>query len=248
MAKTGATSLPVVTTSDLDRAARAARAAGNPYARVRFDRHDRTRKHQESLRRTQWAVLGLVVVVAGLLVALAHASREAKVIPYVVEVDRHGTAVAAGPATRVPEVDRRLIVHHLVLWITRARTVTRDAALQRREILEAYELTGGRAVGLLNDWYRETKPFGRAETETVTVTVEDVESLLAVDSSLDRWRLQWTETHRSPAGGTVRTELWQALLTVEVDPAERLDEVEANPLGVFVTDFDWTRISDSSEP
>ncbi len=233
--------LPVLSDPELEA------AAEDPYAQVRFERHDETAKRQEALRRTQWAVLGLVLILGVLIAALLHASREAKVIPYVVEVDRHGNAVASGPATEMPEVDRRLIVHHLVLWITRARTVTRDSGLQRREILEAYELTGGRAVGLLNDWYRETKPFARAESQTITVTVDDVESLLALDSSLDRWRIQWTETRRSASGAQLGTELWQALVTVEVDPPERLEEVHANPLGVFVTDFDWTRISDSSQ-
>ena len=234
-------SLPVLSASDLKE------SADDPYAQVRFERHDETRRRQEALRRTQWAVLLLVLITAGLIVAFLDASREAKVIPYVVEVDRHGNAVAAGPASQVAQTDRRLIIHHLVLWITRTRTVTRDAHIQRREILEAYELTGGRAVGLLNDWYRERKPFALAQTQTVTVTVDDVESLLAFDASLDRWRIQWTETRRSSSGATVGTELWQALVTVEVDPPERLDEVRANPLGIYVTDFDWTRISDSSE-
>lgn len=232
-------SLPALTASDLDDASKA-----GVYHRVRFERWDHVRRQHTVLRRTQWTVIGLLVVLGGLVAAYVHVSQEARVIPYVVEVDRHGNALTIGPASELNEPDRRIITHHLVLWITRARTVTRDAALQRREIMETYDLTSGRAVGLLNDWYRERKPFALAEKQTITVTVdEDVESVLALDDSLERWRIQWTETIRTRGGSVQATELWQALVTIQVDPPDRLDEVTANPLGIYVTDFDWTRLS-----
>lgn len=214
------------------------------YGPARFDRADRYHAQRVALGRAQLLNLLLAATVLALLGGLLYHASRTHIRPYVVEVDRHGEALAFGPAAEMADPDRRMILHALTLWIVHARTVTIDRTLERREILAAYAYTGGRAVALLNAWFKRHPPFARAERETVSV---DVESLLAADETNRRFRLQWTETVRNPAGALLREELWQALVTLEVHPPAAVEEVLSNPLGIRVTDFDWQRLTTPGE-
>lgn len=97
-------------------------------------------------------------------------------------------------------------------------------------------------MGLLNDWYRRHPPFARLEEETVAVA--EIDSVLSLGEGEERFRVQWTEEIRRPGGEWVGRELWQALVTVAVEPPEAIEEVLVNPLGVRVVDFDWQRLKE----
>ena len=213
---------------------------GSPYREVRFERSNLQAERARALRRAQVLSIALVALAALLGGGLLHHANRSKLVPYVVEVDRHGAAAAFGPAEELIEPDRRMIVHVLGLWVRSARTVTLDRVELRRQLERAYAHTGGRAVGLLNDWYRRHPPFVRLEEETVSVA--EIDSVLSMGESEERFRVQWTEEIRTPGGALVRRELWQALVTVAVDPPEAIEEVVVNPLGIRVTDFDWQRL------
>lgn len=182
-----------------------------------------------------------LALTAGLLAQ----SQRTRITPYVVDVDRHGHAVAFRPADRLADPGRALRVHEVSRWVRHVRTVTTDRAVQRHLVLTAYAYTGGRAVTLLNDWYRAEPPFARAERGTVEV---EVTSVLALPEGRDGWQVQWTETRRDRHGTRAATERWQALVTLDLDPPERVEEVLTNPLGLRVVDFDWTRLPDPTDP
>jgi type IV secretion system protein VirB5 len=227
--------LPVLTTREL------AEAGGSPYPQARFDRGDLYASLRRSLRRSLGLNVLLAVLALGLTAGLLHHAGRSKIVPYVVEVDRHGDAVALGPAAEMADPDRRLVVHTLALWVHRTRTATADRALQRKLLEGAYALSAGRALTLLNAWYQDHPPLARTAEETATVS--DIESVLAAGTP-DHWRLQWSEEIRNPAGHLLRREVWQALVEVEIQPPRRLEEVLANPLGIRVVDFDWQRIGE----
>lgn len=211
----------------------------DPYGPERFARSNQIAEQAFALKRAHTLNLLLALLAVGLFAGLIYHSTRTRIRPYVVEVDRRGHAVAAGVAEEMPAPDERMILHAISVWIVRTRTVTTDKALQQREIVRAYAFTRGPAVKRLNDWYRTHPPFARARRQTVSV---ELESILALDDTARRYRVQWTETIRSPSGGVIDTQPWQAVLTVTVDPPERTEEVLTNPLGIAVTTFDWQRL------
>jgi type IV secretion system protein VirB5 len=196
---------------------------------------------------TNYRLLAAALLLVDLVLtgALVWQSAQTRIVPYVVEIDRWGNAVAFGPADELADPDRALLVHEIARWVWSTRTVTRDPEVQRRLVLDAYAYSGGRAVSLLNRWYRDDPPFARAERETVSVRVASVLTLSAAERS---WQVQWREVARDAAGGVRSEERWQAVLSVEVDPPERVEEVVTNPLGIRVVDFDWTRLPDDPSP
>lgn len=215
---------------------------GSPYREARFDRSDLYAETRRALKRSQVLSVALALVAALLGAGLLHHVGRSKLIPYVVEVDRHGATAAFGPAEELGRPERRMILHALGLWVRSVRTVTLDRVELRRQLERAYAYTGGRAVELLNEWYRRNPPFARLEEETVSVA--EVDSVLATGGSESTFRIQWSEEVRNRAGARLRRELWQALVTVEVDPPEAIEEVLVNPLGIRVTDFDWQRLEE----
>ena len=218
-------------------------APSHPYLGVRRLRAHAYLDLAKSLANYRILAALLLAANLALTAGLLAQSRRTRITPYVVHLDRHGEAVAFRPADRLADPGRALRVHELSRWVRNVRTVTLDPAVQRHLVLTGYAYTGGRAVNLLNAWYRAEPPFARAERLTVGV---DVTSVLALPGAAG-WQVQWTETHRDRHGGTVATERWQALLTLDLDPPERVEEVLTNPLGLRVVDFDWTRLPDPTE-
>jgi len=215
---------------------------GSPYREVRYERADCQAERVRALRRAQVLSIALAALAALLAGGLLYHANRSKLVPYVVEVDRHGAAAAFGPAEELARPEKRMIVHVLGLWVRSTRTVTLDRVELRRQLERAYAHTGGRAVGLLNDWYRRHPPFARLEEETVSVA--EIDSVLSLGEGEERFRVQWTEEIRRPGGEWVGRELWQALVTVAVEPPEAIEEVLVNPLGVQVVDFDWQRLKE----
>lgn len=191
------------------------------------------------LRNSRLLLAVVVITNAGLVAALVWFAGRERVIPYVVEVDRSGAAVALGPAVEAPEASRSMVVYALQLFFRSARTVTADEALQRRAILDAYAYAGGDAVSQLNSFYRRRSPFARAQREQVAPRVT---SVLSIDPEETSWRVQWEEPVLSAGGAPVRTERWEAVAAIEVDPPDAPEEVLTNPTGIRVVRFDWTRL------
>lgn len=238
----GLTTLPTRASGEL------ASAGGSAYREHRFLRYDLVGELRRSLRWALGVALVLALLASGLAVGLYVYAQRSKLIPYVVEVDRHGAAVAFGPAEELEAPDRRMLLHAISLWVRSARTITRDRPALRERLERAYAYTGGRAVELLSDWYRRHPPFARAEHETVSVA--EIDSILATGEVRPgqgprSFRVQWTEAIYDPGGHLEETQTWQALVELEVDPPEEIEEVLDNPLGIRVVDFDWQRLETS---
>src|SRR5436853_3984388 len=93
------------------------------------------------LRERQYWILAALASLAinGILILsfIALAST-ARITPYIVEVNRHGTPVAFGPAERIKAVDDRIVMGEISRFIVRLRTVTSDPAILQSLFGEAY--------------------------------------------------------------------------------------------------------------
>jgi len=161
-------------------------------------------------------------------------STQARITPFVVEVDRAGQAVAFGPAERLRKADERLIRYQLGMLVHDLRTVLTDQEAQKEILTRAYAYSRGPSVAFLNDWFSRQNPFDRSVRSRVDVQVQSILPL-----SETTWQVQWVETLRSPGGKASETEHWQAILTVELDPPETTENLLLNPLGLYVTEISW---------
>ena len=188
-------------------------------------------------RNWQLAAAILLALDVFLSVAFFQASRRSSVIPYVVEVDRHGDAVAVGPAAALHLPATLLWRYVLAVFIRNLRTVPSDDELLKIHLDDASAFLRGKAVATVRQSFERTNPFDLAKTETVSVPPE----VSILRRGANHWQIEWTEIHSDRAGQR-HEERWQALVTTLVDPPQRLDLLLGNPLGFFITDLDWTRV------
>lgn len=205
-------------------------------ARGRREWDDRYAGLASGKRNWQLAALGLLVVNGLLTAGLVHLASQSRVAPFVVEVDRLGQAVAFGPAEPLRKTDERLIRYQLNLFIRDVRSVFSDAEVQKTVINRAYGHAKDGALGFLNDYFKRSNPFLREAEGTVTVQVQSVLRLSAAS-----WQVQWRETQIATTGRIASETAWQAVLSVELTPPETTDLLLVNPLGLYVTEINWTQ-------
>jgi len=161
-----------------------------------------------------------------------------RVVPYVVQIDKLGDALAISRADIAAPIDTRLIRAGLARWIEDVRTVYLDVAAERTVVTEAYAMVNrnGAAAQQLNDWFSQHDPFKRAQTEMVGVSVESV-----LPISGNTWRVEWREDRHSRDGMTDPPAHWQATVTVSVNPPTNDATILVNPAGLYVDSFDWAQ-------
>jgi type IV secretion system protein VirB5 len=225
-------------------------------------RNGETENPYLAARRTWNALVGevvsqrntlLIVAILCLLIALAavggilHIGSKSKFIPYLVEVDKLGQAVAAGPLQPTnKEADQRIIHASVAEFICDARTVTPDIALQRKAIFRVYSKLSSAdpATAKMNEWLNDTEessPFKRAEKEMVSIEIKSV-----LQQTPATWQVDWVETTRDRQGviegPPVSYRGLVTVYTVNNTPATTEKQLRNNPMSTYVRDFSWSRL------
>ena len=217
----------------------------NPYLAARRSWNDHVGGVVAS--RQLWQVVALL----SLLIALAsvggmvYIGSQSRFVPYVVEVDKLGQAMAVAPAGRAAPVDARVVHAAVASFISDLRTVTPDVALQRKAVFRAYAMlsSSDAATAKANEWLNGTEdssPFKRAARETVSTEIVSV-----IPQTPDTWQVDWVETVRDRQGvmkgQPARMRALVTVYTVPATPQTTEEQVRNNPLGIYVRDFSWSR-------
>jgi type IV secretion system protein VirB5 len=207
----------------------------NPYALGRKeydDRYERLAKNAASWRRVAFLMLLLLCVSTGVVLWMA---QTVKVVPFVVQVDRHGYEIAVKPAEEREITDDRIVMARVADFVSNTRSVYADAAAMMNFIEKAYNSVESSSPALrkLDVWFRENNPFMKGE-QVVGVTVRSV--LRASPESNVTWQAEWSE--KTYDRGLPKEEhFFKGTFTVEFRPPTSITEIMKNPLGIFVSDF-----------
>lgn len=217
----------------------------NPYLSARRTWNDHMRSVQAS--RNMWQILALLC----LLIALAGIGgvvvigSQSKFVPYVVQVNNLGEAVAVSRADTAAVADQRVIHASVASFINDLRLVTPDIALQRRAIFRSYAMlsTNDPATVKANEWFggdENSSPFKRAETETVNVEIISV-----IPQSEETWQVDWLEKVYDRQGHLAEPPFkMRALLRVYTQPPTQStteEQIRNNPLGIYIQDYSWSK-------
>lgn len=217
----------------------------NPYLSARRTWNDHIRSVHAS--RQTWQMIGILA----LLIALAgvggmiHIGSQSRFVPYVVEVDKLGQALAVAPAERASAIDQRVVHASVASFIGDARLVTPDVALQRKAVFRLYSMLSGSdpATNKTNEWLNgleDSSPFKRAIKETVSTEV-----LSVIPQTPDTWQVDWMETVRDRQGilksQPYRMRALVTVYTVPATPQTTEEQVRNNPLGIYVRDYSWSK-------
>ncbi len=209
----------------------------NPYVEARREWNDRYLDLTRERRRWQIVASGELLVLMTLAIGLVWLSVQYKTVPYVVEVDSLGTALAIKPAENATHsADERVVRHQLAAFIRGARQVMTDRIAMKQGLEQVYAYARGSARTFLDEYYRANNPFEIAKTYVVVPTVT---SLLPLSPT--SWQVRWAEEQRGVDGSSLGKSQWEGLLTIQIVAPSSADSIQANPLGLYVTDLRWTK-------
>ncbi len=199
-------------------------------------------------QRQTWQVIGIL----SLLIALAGVGgvisigSQSKFIPYVVQVDKMGQTIAAGPVQAADKADQRVVHASVSEFINDARIVTPDVALQRKAVFRVYSKLAPNdpATAKMNEWLNgneEASPFKRAAKEMVSVEIKSV-----LPQTADTWQVDWVETTRDRQGTVKGLPVTMRALvttyTADTTPQTTDEQLRNNPMSIYVRDFSWSRL------
>ena len=206
-----------------------------PYQKAAQVWDERIGSARVQARNWRYMAFGCLILSAGFASALVWQSARGTVVPWVVEIDRHGEARAVETAVADYRPTDPQVAWHLARFIEQVRGLPSDPIVLRQNWLRAYEFTTDRGAVALNEYARSNDPFTRVRRQQVSVEVSSV-----IRASPDSFRVAWTEQHFEN-GQLSRTERWTAILTIVLQQPRTAERLRANPLGIYVNAISWSR-------
>lgn len=206
-----------------------------PYQRAGQLWDERIGSARVQARNWRLAALGALGLSSILAACLGWLSTQSRVVPYVVEIDRHGEARAVVRADAAFQPTDPQIAWHLARFMTQIRSRSLDPVLLRENWLLAYDFVTGRGATFLSDYARASNPLAAMGDATISVQVTSV-----VRASERSFQVKWTET-RFERAQLAETTRWTAILTIRIEPPQSAERLRRNPLGLYVDAIDWSR-------
>ena len=210
----------------------------NPYLSARKeygDRYGSSVKDAARWRQISFFLIMLCVAFGALMMWMASQN---KVIPYIVQVDKQGYAVAIKSSEQGAVADTRVIVATLGGFFVNFKTVITDVSSQKRMVNDVYSYLakGSAAESFVSHYYQEHNPFvATQDRNRYTVQVE-IRSIVRSGSNDKSWQVLWSEEKLEQGTVIERTD-WRAIVSIAVSPVRELSEVLKNPLGIFITEI-----------
>lgn len=209
----------------------------NPYLAARNEWNERYGSYVKAAAAWRLVgIIGMAMAVIGFTYAL-YQSTQVRLVPYIVEVDRLGTAASAGFPQQIEYADPRVVRATLGSFVSNFRSVTPDAVVQKQYIDRTYALlrTADPATEKINSWFRSNSPFDKARNATVAVEVNNIVAL-----SNQSYQIDWTEVERDRRGREMAVRRFRGIATVTLAPPQDEGVIRLNPIGLYLSDFDWT--------
>ncbi len=195
-------------------------------------------------RARNWRAVAMVATLSSAILAggVVYMGSQSRFVPYIVEVDRDGTAQRVEYAQKATEISPRLSKALLARFITDLRSVSPDTTVQKAAIFRVYKMLPRTSAALetVNAYFRSNSPFAAAQHSTVSVDLIGTPLLISEKS----WQVEWWETRRALGGNVIDRVRYKAVLMAETHEAVE-DEKQAldldNPIGFFVTNLNWTQ-------
>jgi len=209
----------------------------NPYLAARQEWNERYGSYVKAA--AAWRIVGITGMALA-VIATSYAlyqSTQVKLVPYIIEVDKLGSAITAGFPQQIEYADARVVRATLAGFVSNFRSVSPDTAVQKQYIDRTYALlrTADPATEKVNAWFRANSPFNKARTATVSIEVSNVVAL-----SNQSYQIDWAEIERDRRGKELSTRRFRGVATVVLTPPQDEQTIRLNPIGLYLRDFDWT--------
>lgn len=193
-------------------------------------------------RRREKVAYGIAfaaLAVAGIAVWDAREQhRKGIYLPYIVERDTAGHRISSGVLDGPRTLTDAQIRKRLLVWLRDTRMIVADYAGLRVLVSDAYDMTapGSIAQQKLIAYHQADPPEVRAARYTAHLSSET-----ALRVANRTWQLEWCEHSVARDGSPLSDDLWRMTATYEISTPGTPDEIDRNPEGLNIIDFDWRK-------
>lgn len=213
----------------------AAAPPDTPYRRAQQEWDARMGSAVLSARSWRWIAFASLGLAAALGVSLTTVALQRRTFVHVVEVTPQGQVMNVRAADAEWRPAETQVAYHLGRFVRLVRSLPTDGVVLRENWLEAYRFLTPQAAARLTEIARADDPFlslGRVGR------IVHVRSIIA--RSDHAWEVSWTERATNETG-TSDAELYTGIFSVTTRAPRNADEIAANPLGLLISDFSWSR-------
>jgi type IV secretion system protein TrbF len=184
-----------------------------------------------SWRLMAFAAFGLS---AALAASLTFVALQKRTFVHVVEVAPEGQVLSVRVADGAWTPGSAQTAYFIGEFVRNVRALPTDQIVLRENWLAAYQFLTPQAAAKLSEIARQDDPFANTGLAGRTVHVRSI-----VQRSDKSWQVSWSE-ETSSISRTERAN-YTGLFTVTHAPPRSADEISKNPLGLFITEFSWSR-------
>lgn len=174
-------------------------------------------------------ILGAMLMFS--FIAFISVAKSTRAIPYVIQVDQHGYAIPIKPIEQ-SDIDNRVITAQIGQFIsnTRIRVLNRDAQMEFAKMSYRCIGEGSKAYTKLTNYYKENVP-----TAAKAAIEIQIQSVVPISGNL--YNAEWREMTTTRDYGSQLTKYYKGIFQIEISPPKQIENIIANPLGIFIDDF-----------
>ncbi|MES1199882.1 MAG: conjugal transfer protein TrbF [Pseudomonadota bacterium] len=214
----------------------AAEPADTPYRRAQQEWDARMGSAVLSARAWLGMAFGALALAAVLACALTAVALQRRTFVDVAEVSPEGQVMSVRSADGAWTPSQAQIAYHIGRFVTLVRSLPTDGVVLRQNWLDAYKYLAPQAAAQLTEIARSDDPFLTLGRVGRTVHVRSI-----IQRSDHSYEVSWIERETNTTG-TPEGEAYSGVFTIMTRPPRTSDEIASNPLGLFITDFSWSRV------
>ncbi|WP_195837536.1 type IV secretion system protein [Fusobacterium sp. FSA-380-WT-2B] len=176
------------------------------------------------------------------LIGMIYFASRSKVIPYFFEVDRNGIVqnLVIGNGEKAYQPNEVLIESSIKNFISNFRWISKDEVVQNLFVERAFNYTTPHGIEKLKSIYAQeelTTLIKNGVTRDIKIS-----SVTKADNNL--YNARWEENIYSEGGTLVNSVNKFGNFKVEIIPPKSTKELERNPLGITITDFNISTLNE----
>lgn len=209
--------------------------ADTPYRRAQQEWDARMGSAVLSARAWRAAAFGALIIAAILAASLTALALQKRTFVHIVEVSPEGQVMNVRTTGGRWTPNEAQTAYHLGQFVRLVRSLPTDGVVLRENWLQAYRFLTPQGAAQLTEIARADDPFLSLGRVGRTVHIRSI-----IARSNNAWEVSWSE-RAANASGTGDLELYRGVFSVTTRRPRNSDEIANNPLGLFISDFSWSR-------
>jgi type IV secretory pathway TrbF-like protein len=217
---------------------RATEAIANPYARSATAWDERIGSARVQARNWRYIAFASIALALISTFGVVVIGVKKQVATYVVEVDKVGMPGRISLASETFQPAAAQVGYFIGEVVRLVRERPLDPVVMRQQWTKAYQFLAGPAVNGMNEYAATDSGLRSVPGQGATARTVEVRNIL--QKSDGTYQVRWTET--TYANGIRRSkEDFTGLFQVKLIPPRDEADTFKNPIGVYVTNFTWSR-------